>query len=322
MEIKSTFSIRAFLTPLLPLAMLFTVGTTVNAQNNPQMPSNPPASNQPAPGPAGSASQWRTPPDDITRREIAGFNQFLDTHPDIAEHLRSDPSLIDNRRWVAERPDLQQYLQNHPQISEVFRAHPDQFMRDEQRYQSQLDRINPRDVAEMDRFLDSHPEVAEQLRKEPTLIDNRVWVGKHPALQQYLQAHPQLSDAFRSHPDQFMADEERYEHHDDQWSSRGVDQRGGERNNERNRWELTGFGQFLGGHSNVAAELAKDPSLANNQEYVSSHPELDEYLKAHPTVSQQLAANPQGVMSSEWVQQGGGMSMKSSTMPKQKPPNQ
>lgn len=319
MEIKSIFRTRAFLTPLLPLAMLFTVGTTVNGQNNSQMPPNPPTSTQPAPGPV--SPRW-TPPDDITRREIAGFNQFLDNHPDIAERLRQDPSLIDNRTWVAERPALQGYLQNHPQISEVFRAHPDQFMRDEQRYQSQLDRINPGDMAEMNRFLDSHPEIAEQLRKEPTLVDNRVWVGKHPALQQYLQAHPQLADAFRSHPDQFMADEERYEHHDEQWSYRGVDQRGDQRNNERNRGELTGFGQFLGSHSNVAAELAKDPSLANNQEYVASHPELGEYLKAHPTVSQQLAANPQEVMSSEWVQQGGGMSMKSSTMPKEKPPNQ
>jgi hypothetical protein len=254
------------------------------------------------------------------------MNQFLDSHPDIAEHLRSDPSLIDNRTWVAERPALQQYLQNHPQISEVFRAHPDQFMRDEQRYQSQLDRINPRDVAEMNRFLDSHPEIAEQLRKEPTLIDNRVWVGKHPALQEYLQAHPQLSDALRSHPDQFMRDEQRYDHHDDQWSrgveGRGVDGRNEGRNDDRNHGELTRFGQFLGSHSNVASELAKDPSLANNREYVASHPELDEYLKAHPTVSQQLAANPQEVMGSEWVQQAGGMSMKSSTMPKPKPPNQ
>ncbi len=312
MAIKTKLYARAFLAPLLALGMLFTVGM-ISGQTNPQMPSNPPASSQTTPGAVAPAPQRPTPPDDITRREIAEFSQFLDNHPDIAEHLRQDPSLIDNRRWVAERPALQQYLQNHPQISEVFRAHPDLFMHDEQRYQGQLDRINPRDVAEMNRFLDSHPEIAEQLRKEPTLIDNRVWVGKHPALQEYLQAHPQLSDAFRSHPDQFMADEERYDHHDDQWSYR--------RGDERNRGELTGFGQFLGSHSNVAAELAKDPSLANNQEYVSSHPELDEYLKAHPTVSQQLAANPQEVMSSEWVQQGGGMSMKSSTMPKEKPPN-
>jgi hypothetical protein len=317
-----------FLAPSLGLAMLFTIGTTAKGQNNQQMPSNPPAPNQPVSGQVGPAPQWTTPPDDITRREIADMNQFLDNHPDIAEHLRNDPSLIDNHTWVADRPDLQAYLQNHPRISEVFRAHPNLFMHDEERYQQQLDRINPRDMAEMNRFMDNHPEIAEQLRKEPTLVDNRVWVGKHPALQQYLQAHPQLADAFRAHPDQFMSDEEHYEHHEGQWNygsyarvNQANDQRQGndQRNDQRNRGELTGFGQFLGSHSNVAAELGKDPSLVNNQEYVASHPELDEYLKAHPAVSQQLAQNPQSVMSSEWVQQGGGMSMKSSTMPREKP---
>jgi len=92
------------------------------------------------------------------------------------------------------------------------------------------------------------------------------------------------------------------------------------------RGELNSFGRFLGGHSNVATELSNDPSLATNREYLASHPELDEYLKAHPTVSQQLAQNPQAVMSSDWVQQSGGMGAKQPATPKdrpkEKPPNQ
>jgi len=40
----------------------------------------------------------------------------------------------------------------------------------------------------------------------------------------------------------------------------------------------------------------RDPSLAKNQEYLESHPELQEYLKTHPGVQQQLAQNPQVVM--------------------------
>ena len=98
--------------------------------------------------------------------------------------------------------------------------------------------------------------------------------------------------------------------------------RGGD---ERNRGELTSFGQFLGGHSNVAADLSNDPSLATNKEYLSSHPELDEYLKAHPAMSQQMSENPQAVMGSNWVQQGsGGFSAKPAS-PTAKPkstPNQ
>ena len=287
MAIKTKQYARAFLAPLLAVAMLFSVGTVVSGQTMQPVPPN-----QPAP-------RW-TPPDDITRREVAEMDQFLDSHPEVAEQLRKDPSLIDNRRWVADHPALQEYLQNHRRVAEVFRAHPDAFMRDEERYDRQTN-ISPRDLEEMGHFLNSHPEVAEQLRKDPSLIDKREWVANHPALQEYLRTHSQVAEAFRAHPDAFMRDEERYGH-DDRMDARGGD--------ERNRGELTRFGQFLGGHASVAAELSSDPSLANNKEYLASHPELDEYLKAHPAMGQQLAENPQGVMRSNWVQQGGGFSEK------------
>jgi hypothetical protein len=100
-----------------------------------------------------------------------------------------------------------------------------------------------------------------------------------------------------------MRDQDRDDPHDDRVNARA----GGE---ERNRGELTSFRQFLGGHSSVGAELSSDPSLANNKEYLATHPELDEYLKTHPAMSQQLAENPQAVMSSNWVQQNGGLNPK------------
>src|SRR5260221_2923056 len=88
------------------------------------------------------------------------------------------------------------------------------------------------------------------------------------------------------------------------------------------RGELTSFGQFLGGHSAVAEQLSKDPSLANNKEYLANHPELGQYLKAHPAMTQQLSENPQAVMSSNWVMQGNSTTGKTSP-PKGKPsPNQ
>jgi len=249
---------------------------------------------------------------DINRRDVAEMDRFLDSHPEIAEQLHKDPSLIDNRQWVQNHPALQDYLRDHPQMSAAFRSDPNLFMRDENRYErTEGDRdhdINRRDVAEMDRFLDSHPEIAEQLHKDPSLIENRQWVTNHPALQDYLRDHPQMSAAFRSDPTLFMRDENRYERTEgdrDHDNRMGIGDR-----DDRNRAEFTSFGQFLGGHSVVAAELSSDPTLANNKEYLAGHPELDEYLKAHPAMSQQLADNPQAVMSSNWVQQSGGVSAK------------
>src|SRR5271156_1409807 len=120
MAIKTKLYARASWAPLLAMAMLFLVGTAVSGQTM------PPTQNQSAPMPQ--------PGNDITRQEVIDFNRFLDSHPEVAEQLRKDPSMIDNRRWVADHPALQQYLHEHPEVADAFRAHPDAFMRDEDRY--------------------------------------------------------------------------------------------------------------------------------------------------------------------------------------------
>jgi hypothetical protein len=51
-----------------------------------------------------------------------------------------------------------------------------------------------RDSANFDRFLDGHREIAEQVRKDPSLLDNRNFVRDHPALETYLQQNPGVRD--------------------------------------------------------------------------------------------------------------------------------
>jgi hypothetical protein len=296
---------RAYFAPLLSLAMLSSVGTvsgqTANGQTAQPM--------QPAPAPV-SPQTWQNqppaPPDDITRREVADMNDFLMKHPEIAEQLKKDPSLIDNRQWVDNHPSLRDYLHEHPHVAETFRSNPNLFMRDEDRMARGEGGfgISRRDVVDMNDFLVHHPEIAEQLRKDPSLIDKRKWVSEHPALQEYMKTHPEVAAEFRSNPNAFMRDEDRYDQAGDH-NQLSATNRG-----EHNRGEMTSFGQFLGGHSSVASELSSNPSLANNKEYLANHPELNEYLKAHPTMSQQLAADPQAVMSSNSVQQSSGFSAK------------
>jgi len=279
---------------------------------------------------------------DTTRRELASMDRFMDSHPEIAEQLRNNPSLINNREFMENHPALQEYLQNHPEVREEFKEDPNAFMRQENRYErheGDEDRdhgrrdgdTTRRELASMDRFMDGHPEIAEQIRKNPSLINNREFVESHPALQEYLQKHPEVSEEFKENPNAFMRQENRYDRHEhDRDRDRGI--RTGDRG-DRNRMgdpagrpagrgELTSFGQFLGGHSAVAEQLSKDPSLANNKEYLANHPELGQYLKAHPAMTQQLSENPQAVMSSNWVMQGNSTTGKTSP-PKGKPsPNQ
>ena len=270
---------------------------------------------------------------DTTRRELASMDRFMDGHPEIAEQLRKNPSLINNREFVENHPALQEYLQNHPEVREEFKENPNAFMRQENRYDRREDDrdrgrrdgdTTRRELASMDRFMDGHPEIAEQLRKDPSLVNNREFVENHPALQEYLQNHPAVREEFKENPNVFMRQENRYDRRED---NRDRDRDRDNLNRTADplgRGELTSFGQFLGGHSTVAEQLSKDPSLANNKEYLANHPELGEYLKAHPGMTRQLSENPQAVMSSNWVLQGSSSSAgKPSPQPKPKVnPNQ
>ncbi|MBZ5663377.1 MAG: hypothetical protein LAO30_02125 [Acidobacteriia bacterium] len=345
----------ASLSSVLALAVLFGTGVLASGQTGQTMPpqTEPPQTRPPQTAPPPNPVPRQD--DDVTTRQLADMDHFLDGHPEIAEQLRKDPSLINNREFVENHPALQEYLTKHPGVRNELQENPNAFMRQENRYDRAEDRregdrdITRRELASMDRFLDSHPEVAEQIRKDPSLVNNRQFVENHPALQEYLQNHPGVREEVKENPNAFMRQEERYDRREDDRDNRTsmVDRdnrlatgdrdrriatgdpddrsRTGERNvvDRDNRGELTSFGQFLGGHSNVAAQLSRDPSLATNKEYLASHPELEQYLKAHPAVTQQLTQNPQAVMNSNVVMQQSNTTGAKSSMPKTKPnPNQ
>src|SRR6201997_5082391 len=154
---------------------------------------------------------------DITRGELVNMDRFMDSHPEIAEQLRKDPSLVDNKQFVNSHPALQEFLANYPGVREEYKENPNAFMNREQRFDQ---REGNRDVtrgelANMDHFMDSHPEVAEQLRKDPSLVDNKEFVKSHPALQEFLANHPGVREEYKENPNAFMHQEDRYDQRED-----------------------------------------------------------------------------------------------------------
>ena len=83
---------------------------------------------------------------------------------------------------------------------------PRAFMRDENRYdrRDRDDDANRRELANFDSFLDKHPEIAEQLRKNPSLADNREFLQNHPALRQFVQEHPGVRQQLAQDPQVFI----------------------------------------------------------------------------------------------------------------------
>jgi hypothetical protein len=150
-----------------------------------------------------SAGAWAQ--DDLTRRELRNFHQFLEDHPRIAEQLRNDPYLANDRRWVSRHYDLEAFLRNHPRIREELRENPNGAMRWESNYALR------EDLRRFDRFLDSHPRIAERLRDNPELVNNWQFVENHPALREFLRDNPDIRREFQARPYAFMQRLDRYD---------------------------------------------------------------------------------------------------------------
>jgi hypothetical protein len=91
--------------------------------------------------------------DDITRRDLARFDQFLDSHCEIGEQVRRDPSLLDNRNFVQNHPALQTYLQDNPGVRDQLRQNPNSFMQQEDAYARDAN-LHDRHAAGQDRDAD------------------------------------------------------------------------------------------------------------------------------------------------------------------------
>lgn len=74
---------------------------------------------------------------DIDKADIAAFDKFLDSHPEVAKDLRSNPSLVDDQQFVRSHKALQEFLENHPNIRKEIREHPEAFMNKEKKYEQQ-----------------------------------------------------------------------------------------------------------------------------------------------------------------------------------------
>ena len=221
---------------------------------------------------------------DVTQRELANLDGFMDSHPEVAEQLRKDPSLVNNKKFVENHPALQQFLAQHPGVREEIRENPNAFMAAERGYDRREDM---RVMSNMDRFMDSHPEIAQQLQKNPALVNNKEFIEDHPALQQFLKDHPDLRQQYQANPNALMHQEERFDQRED------ARQRA---DSDVTRGELANMDRFLDGHPEISEQLRKNPSLVDNKEFVQNHPALQQFLASHPGVREEYKENPSGFM--------------------------
>src|SRR5438445_180335 len=108
---------------------------------------------------------------DLTRQQVATFDQFLDSHPQIAQQLQANPSLVNNAEFLESQPQLQAFLTSHPELSEELKENPAFFMQRERQFEkAENRRPNPnpnlthQQVTTFDQFLYYHPQVDQKFQ--------------------------------------------------------------------------------------------------------------------------------------------------------------
>jgi phage-related protein len=66
---------------------------------------------------------------DVSRREAASLDVFLDVHPRVSKGLRKDPSLAKNPEFLSKHPQFVEFLGNHPAVKADLAENPYAFMK-------------------------------------------------------------------------------------------------------------------------------------------------------------------------------------------------
>lgn len=212
------------------------------------------------------------------------FSQFLDAHPDIAQALQANPNLVYDQNFMGQHADLKNFCDQHPMVPQYARSNGSRF-HDWFTYRHQ--------IAAMDQFLDQYPSLDQQLQANPKLIDDQAFLKNNPKLEAFLSSHPEVKQAFDQRPDMFMNAENRF---NEGPGGRAV----------QTRVDVVGFNQFLKADPDIAKALEANPSLINDQAYVSAHPALQSYLNEHTAFADQVKANPAAFMQLEAQYQATG----------------
>src|SRR5919201_6491093 len=155
----------------------------------------------------------------INRGELQIFDQWLDKHHDVRSDLSKNPNLINDPAYLNKHPHLKTYLAQHPKTQEELKENPGAFMQRERSYEQneeksgrpQKNEISQSELRNWDAYLDKHQDVRADLSKNPNLIDDPAYLGKHPHLRDFLEHHPNTREGLKENPKLFMNRERQYE---------------------------------------------------------------------------------------------------------------
>jgi hypothetical protein len=243
------------------------------------------------PKPRAQAIDWDSP---AARHELQSFKQFLANHPWIANKLRENPSLANDKGFQHHSPELPQFLNAHPFVQSNFKIDANGVMSRVQ--QSDLgspnNHLNYQEMRNFKHFLSIHPWIADKLRQKPSLANDKGFLNGAHELPEFLNAHPYVQAQIRADASGVMRrvqelppDEPRPGAHSSDYEALKL---------------------FMDNHKWIAEKLKDDPSRATNKDFLKDSRELRQFLEAHPYLQEQFKQDARGTLDLALQPQAGG----------------
>ncbi|PYV72935.1 MAG: hypothetical protein DMG96_24675 [Acidobacteria bacterium] len=145
-----------------------------------------------------------------TTEELQNFDDFLDSHPQIAKDLSKNPALANDEKYLQSHPQFAEFLKAHGGVQRELSEHPGRFTTREERWEHAGGNIRRGELRSLDGFLDRNPQIEKDLQKNPDLVNNPQYVNSHPELKRYLEGNPKIAADLKENPKAFIRNEKAY----------------------------------------------------------------------------------------------------------------
>ena len=123
-------------------------------------------------------------------------------------------------------------------------------------------------LRELDLFFDHHPLTENDLRVRPSLLENAAYLGKNPALRQFVAANPDVGAAFKSVPRHLL--------------HRALLREA----NVPLKWsEVAQLDTFLNQYPAIEQQLVRNPALIRAAQFLEARPRLREFLEQNAVLA-------------------------------------
>lgn len=145
------------------------------------------------------------------------------------------------------------------------------------------------------------PQLSAQSQDNQRVSPSQAEPAQPPAMQrpETTPVEPKAAPEMNSQNPQHEMDQTKDQDRDQDRSRVSQGNTDRDRDRDVDQADVKAFDQFLDSHPQVEKDLRQNPTLVNDEQFVSSHPGLKEFLESHPKIRKEITEHPKAFMNKE-----------------------